>query len=430
MKTLAALLLCLFSIAAVANFGAIAENDRPLDVLTLSSGKTLEGHLLRETPDEVVFLFQTRTETHPKNRVESLRSPIPLLGEFVRRVEAVRAADVDGNLELAAWCEQQGLTHEARLLRWRAIAADWSDPRAHVALAHRERRGEWEVQLGRKWYGKERFEKATADWRDAVEVETSLVKVRGNLPLARVVEAALGWTRYYHAFFTAWGNDVGLPHASRWMEMHLHGDEKSFPKAGVGAASYFLGEEARVVVDTTRTRTLGSPRDRLGQILSATYANAQNARGTAPPWLAESLALFLAAALPESGLADVARILISEMNWFAAHAEAENPDSLNRILVASGAELREVPGHELRMAQAYTLFDFCYNARGGALREKLFEFARGTMAGRISPTDFQNALGITSGEFEAEWLAWARKRMDERELRLAAEESADGGDGV
>lgn len=428
MKRIAVLaaLALVISGAALASLSVL---DRPVDTLVLSSGKEVEGHYLGRTEAEIRFLVSTRQQNYAHGKVESLRSPIPHLDEFVTRLQRAGPRDVAANLEIADWCDGLGLKPEAQFARWRAIAADWDDRRAHEALEHRESRGKWQVRVGRKWLDRERFERETADWRNALELETSLMRLRANVPLSDAIESVVEWTRTYRAFFALWGDPVGLPHASEWMTVHLHGDEKSFPKSGSGGPSYFLPAESRVVVDRTRLRDTGFVRDRLGQILSSTYKNAENAQGSAPAWLAESLGIYLQAVLDGPDVLDPERILESEQDWFSAHANADSPNSLNRILICARDDLREVPGHELRMAQAYTLFDYCLNADGARHRSAFLEYARGTMAGKVSPTDFTNAVKLEGSAFEADWQAWAKSRATERETRRAARRAAGAGGG-
>jgi hypothetical protein len=415
----------LFLALSALALAAVAAFDRPTDTLVLSNGRRVQGHVLRERPDEYLVLVDTRQETFPKARVESVTSPVVHLDEFVRRLVATKPTDAAANVELAAWCAEKGLELEANFLRWRAIAADWDHAPAHEALGHRQRGGGWQVRIGKSWLDRKQFEKQLADWRTSPTLETSLGQVRGNVPLGYLTDTLVRWTRHYHAVYSLFGNDMGLPHTSTWASTHLHGTSRSFPSSGANEPQYYLASEFRVVVDNSRLPRNGAvERTWVQQILHMAYRNAESGRGSAPPWLTESLALYIAASLGDplgGGLPDPARSLLAERDWFRIHANASSPDSLSRILNASYEDLNTLQGHETRLAQAYTLLDLCLHAEGGAHRAKFASFLEGTLTGATSSTHFQNAMGFDNRTFSATWQDWAKTRAEERAKVVAGE---------
>ncbi len=392
-----------------------ALRDRPLDTLVLTSGRSIEGHLVRQDEEEVTWLVRTRQQTYPRAQVERVESAVLHLSEFARRVEGAAAADARANLEVAAWAKEVGLLPEAELMAWRVLARDFENEAAHTFLGHRQRGNAWQVQLDRRWLDQRRFETAIADWRSAFEYHGSLYHVRSNLPLAEGIERMLLLNRVYADFFELFGDRLGFPHASLQLEVHLHRESRSFPAVGRGNPAYFLADANRVVIDGERATTQGPLiRQAVQQILFATYRNHGSGTGSPPGWLAIGLAAMMEAALDGPGF-DARRLLRPRTNWFEIHAGARDPFSLNRVLNFAADDFEELASTEVRYAQAYTLIHYCLEGDEGRLAGPFKDFVRGTMEARMSPTHFKNALGVSDdARFESAWQAHAAARAAER----------------
>jgi hypothetical protein len=123
------------------------------DVVRLTNGKEIEGRVLHENDAEVVVETGKRRRTYARAEVASISSIERSLAELVARSEAVDRRSTDALAELASWCEESGLSHEAQNLWLRVLSLDPARADAYEGLGGREAGGGWQLRAGKKWLG-------------------------------------------------------------------------------------------------------------------------------------------------------------------------------------------------------------------------------------------------------------------------------------
>lgn len=389
------------------------DRERAKDVLVPTRGRDIEGFLVRMDADRVHFRVGTRDQHFDREEVETVRSPLLLFGELAERFELSPLNDRASAKQLALWCQDVGLEQEALWAWWRLLMVDWNASEAHEALESKEGSRGWQVPLERRHYYREQFFERIANWNTAFELDLSLFKIRSSARPEDTFEAVGAMLRGFGLLYELFGELMELPYPREMVFVHLHGSAESYPPMNRRSA-YFEGGENRIVADTSSWDGAATMVHELTHALLANaYMMIGDGKGSAPAWLTEGLAEHVAVALEarDQRVEDLEQTPRARQ-YLSIHAEAEEPLSLNRLLVAETDDFHDLSGANEYYAQAFTLILFLLEADEGAYRDRFGEFLRGTFEGKSSPTHLSGALGGDDRSLEDRWHEWVRSRVD------------------
>lgn len=113
------------------------------DIVSLHDGRTIEGTITSESDDEVVIETKAGTRVIAIRDVRSIERRGAIEDEFARRLQSLGKWDVEGYLELAAWCELKEHPEGARRCYQTVIGIDPDHRLAREALGFRRYDDEW-----------------------------------------------------------------------------------------------------------------------------------------------------------------------------------------------------------------------------------------------------------------------------------------------
>ncbi|MEO0652316.1 MAG: hypothetical protein AAFZ65_16710, partial [Planctomycetota bacterium] len=186
--------------------------DRSPDVLIPARGRDVEGYLVRMDGDRVHFQVESRDEFFDREEVETIRSPLLLYPELADRLRRSRPGDIQGAIDVAEWCRDVGLEEEETYAWWRVLAYDWQNTAAHQALGSKEKSRGWQVRVDRRYYYRDKLYKRIADWKNALEIDIELFRVRSSARLEDTFDAMAAMVRGYETVYELFGELMDLPY--------------------------------------------------------------------------------------------------------------------------------------------------------------------------------------------------------------------------
>ena len=93
------------------------------DTVVLDSGKSIEGEIIKETPDEIVVrdILRGITTTIDRDDIVEIKKAGELEKEYLTRVKKITPGDTYAMMELAVWCRTRGLKKYQRQLLVRIL---------------------------------------------------------------------------------------------------------------------------------------------------------------------------------------------------------------------------------------------------------------------------------------------------------------------
>lgn len=113
------------------------------DVVTLKDGRQWEGTILSESAREVVIDTVGGRVTVARPDIADIQRGPTRRQQYRERRAQVAEDDLQGQLALARWCREQGLTREALYHYQLVLALDSDNAEAHRALGHEQIGGRW-----------------------------------------------------------------------------------------------------------------------------------------------------------------------------------------------------------------------------------------------------------------------------------------------
>jgi len=418
-------LLCL--IAALLPTGPDEVENAP-DVVQLQKGRPLEGVILRNDHTGVWLAQKSKVKQYDLTDIESMQGPRVVFPEYLEkmRTEFNLQPDADRCVELAQWCEEQGLHRDAAIYYWRALIDNPTHDAAHAGLGHKKSRGVYRMPV--KGHGKlsvtELRELRAEDFDEAWEITTShfLVEAAGDLP--DVLSACADLEMVYSAFFAAFQETVGFWELREPLRIRIYPNKDAMPPASGTVDAYFH--------DSSRT-VYTYFRDGVAQALTHEGSHAilygavrEFARNdpALPGWLDEGIAEYMEHHLIGNPGDREFAPTPPHYPSFEAHMNHERPDSIQRVLNYQKSDYFASTGQEMKYAQSYTLFYFLMHSGDEDLREGMNRFLASVFERKGSSTHFKDALGIRKWDkFEELWIEFTQAQLD------AAKEAAKAKNG-
>ena len=380
--------------------------DPPPDKIQFKDGGSVEGVILRVEEDELFVAHGTRIRSYPLDDVDLLEGPRVAFPEYVERLrKTFEEPSAAACLELAEWCRQQGLLRDVDLQYWHTLTLDPENETAHTALGHFRRRGRWMVKVGNggviKWSD---LAERRADFHDPWELTSAHFEVQAAGRLDEVVAACADLEQHYLAFFKTLQEPAGFYEVQAPIKVRLYPDRDSFPsqsslldayfdRANRALYSYFIdGEGSRLTHEATHA------------LLYYTARELGRKEPKLPGWIDEGLACYFEAALTgapgarrfEPGRRDTERI--------EAHAHAEDPDGIVRVLNYDAGDFGASTGQARKYGQAYTLTYFLLHSSDPDRKEGFLRYIASVYQSQGSMSHFKNAMGVRDlDDLEEAW---------------------------
>lgn len=398
-----ALLLAALALAADAK-------KRVPDFVEPANGPRAEGRVVYADEERVVLQDGSRRTEYARKGVKALRSRAELSRAVLERWDALAADDVPGLVALAQAARADDLLEEAGLFAWRALVLDPRNEAMHALLGHARRGEKWSFQEGARRVDCDKADAAHADFGSAWRFEGPHFVLRTNLPLAQAIDVALDLEHAYQAFYGAFGPELGLHELLAPIQADVHADKASFPEQVGGRKAWYDASRAVLVVDASGGLERGAVfHEASHALVHATSTKQRNTPGAIPAWVDEGLAEYLAWCMGgESGRARFTAAAPATPH-FVAHASAQDPYDLARVLTLSSGDFAASSKSDLKYAQSYTLVHYLLHGDGGALRPRFLAFVRGAYKGQGSPSHFKKSMSSDEAALERGWSAWARE---------------------
>ncbi len=395
------------------------DGDEVPDEIVLAGGKTISGRIVFESADEVAILVRNKVKSYARDEIDSMRSASQALAALLKALIEVAPADLEARLDLARVAREAGLHGEAELLLLGIVVQQPDHDAANTLLGHRNRRDVWQRKHGSKWVDTDDLATHVEDWGDRWVLSTRHYELRTNLPLPAAIDAAWDLERLLAAYQGLLGAELELHDVTEEMFVQVHADTASYPQPTGGRSGYYEPGSRTLYVDATlgaegRAGSLGAANRVLAhegthQLLHMTTQRTTKAKGLVPAWLDEGLAVYFESA--RVGRDGTALFLLGEpsLQHLRAHALAEKPYDLNRILTMDTGDFLASAHVAQKYGQAYSLVHFSLHGDDAAHRPGFFGYLKRAWEGKSSMTEFKRNLALKPDDFEERWHLHAKR---------------------
>jgi hypothetical protein len=376
------------------------------DQIRMNDGRKLTGRIISETNDELrIRSGRGEVEVARKN-VAEVRSIEHSLTDFFHRWDAMSRTDPAALSDLAKFCDARGLYSEAFNLRLRILLLEPGNEAAARAIGAIKSEDAWILNFGDKEIRLADFLAAKPRWRDAVDLHTAHFLVRSDLPVERLLDAAVQLERHYLRFYSVLGPELGLYTFNEVPEVNVYGDARAYPSPPqMGEGSWFqLGINQLHVLAHDPLDLRMIQRDITEMLLYNALRQSSGHNGELLPWAQRGLAEYFAASAGKKVGDPWAPLGTPSHLLFDVEAKDPSPLSLTRLLNTANSEFRSGPDGERRSMYAYTFMHYLLNGGGDKLRESFFGYVRAAWLGAGGTRLLSQTLGMKEKDLEQRWV--------------------------
>lgn len=404
------MVLCLSGVLATPPQKRLVEND--YDHLVLADGKQVKARVLYEDDQVVVVRQGTKKEQEfPRAEVTEVHSVERSLAQFLDRVAALQGTgDLAAATELAAFCDANGLPHEARLTRLHILTRDPANEAAWTGLKGRKGAKGWQLEDDKKWRSFDEYQAAHQTWKERFQLRSTHFLLESDLPLADNLRALLTLEEFYRVFYGVLTSTLRLHNFDELPLVRITKDASQYPTPPVARNAWFS-----VLYNTLDVYAPAAEFD--GQLVVHEFTrgmihnamrNTLRKDGQVAPWAAKGLCEWFAGGTKQGELRMQIDIEQPNVALIELHAGAASPIPLKQLLVMAPMEFESGPRFELGGAEAYTLLLFLARGADRKYRKGLLEFVHSSYEGKGSPTHFKKLVADDLDALEAEWTAWVK----------------------
>jgi len=387
--------------------GALGPKDSK-DVVDLASGKSISGRVVYEGREEILVQSGTGEVEIARADVASIRSVERALADFLKKFDALDRDDAAAVGQLARWCTEQNLPHEARNLHLRnLLRGEGDDPEALKACTARRSAKSLQIKAGNLWLDTADYQAKKARFRDAITIPTAHFDIETDSEIAPMLDAAVQIERHYVRFYQALGPELVLHIFDERPEVRAYANPKDMPQSWSGEehAWFAPGENVLHVLVEDGLDLTQLTRSVTDMLLFNACRRSSGKMGQVPGWVASAISEFFAATAPTVPFGPWAEFGRPVPAWFRAQANAAKPVELKTLLRSSLGEMRRGPDSARRTAAAYTLGHYLVRGDNGAHRDALFVYLRDAWLGKISASEFLKTIGMDEKELNERWKA-------------------------
>lgn len=397
------LLLCLVPWVA----GAPGPKDSK-DVVELATGKSISGRVVYEGRDELIVKSGNGEIEVARADVSSVHSIERALADFLKKFDALNRDDAGAVGQLAQWCAEQNLPHEARNLWLRnLLRGHGDDPEALKACTARRSAKTVQIKAENLWLDVEKYNAKKGRFRDAIVIPTAHFDIETDAEIAPLLDAAVQIERHYVRFYQSLGPELVLHVFDERPVIRAYANAGDMPQSWSGEEHTWFGAGENVlhVLVEERLDLTQLVRSITDMLLFNACRRSSGKTGQVPGWVASAISEIFAATAPSVPFGPWSDFGRPVTSWFQVQANDPKPVELKTLLRSSLGEMRRGPDAARRTAAAYTLGHFLARGDDGAHRDELFAYLRGAWLGKISSTDFLKAIGLNEKELSARWKA-------------------------
>lgn len=378
------------------------------DVVELASGKSISGRVLYEGREEILVKSGTGEVEIARADVASIRSVERSLVDFLKKFDALNRDDVAAVSQLAHWCTEQNLPHEARNLYLRnLLRGQGDDPDALKAATARRSAKSVQIKAGNLWLDTADYQAKKARFRDAITISTAHFDIETDAEIAPLLDAAVQAERHYVRFYQALGPELVLHVFEERPAIRAYANAKDMPQSWSGEERCWFapGENVLHVLVEDRLDLTQLTRSITDMLLFNACRRSSGKTGQVPGWVASAISEFFAATAPTVPFGPWAEFGRPVPAWFRAQVKDPKPVELKTLLRSSLGEMRRGPDSARRTAAAYTLGHYLVRGDNGVHRDALFAYLRDAWLGKISATGFLKTIGMDEKELNERWKA-------------------------
>jgi hypothetical protein len=383
-----------------------AAQDDLRDVVKLKAGGEVRGRVVFEDSEKVVLRAGTRERTIAMADVTAVDSVVRSMEQYLEKLRALSEDDVQGHLDLAAFCQERKLPEEAEVQALHVLRLDPQNEKAHQILKHRRGQNAWYVTVDGGEVAWGLVDKATEDWGKALRVKTEHFIVRTNAGGAAAVDLARDLELFYSAFYQVIGQDLGMREVLEPMTIHAYKSRKDWPSAGSHSGGYFdpSGRIVHVYYEKLPGRPYGLFHEATHALLFTAWTREQS--GSVPGWVDEGLAEYFDRSLAGPPGRATLRFGVADRGRFQTLAQARKSAGITRIVNYTSSDFHSSSAQALKYCEVYTLVHFLLHADGEAWRPKFASYLKEAFKSKASASRLERALGKSLSDVEKRWRSY------------------------
>lgn len=386
-------------LAALGLFALQDSVENPPDRVTLTSGKVVQGLLLRQD-DEFVYLGEgTRTNELKETKVDSIAGPrVAFFGDYINRLEYVyseQAGSADA-LELADWCKEQELLRSVNLHLWRAVVLDPENKDAHERLGHRlGSDGVWEHRLpGGQWLDLDKLYERRMRIRDPWTFSTTHFDVEAGGPIRDVLYASATMEAVYYRFYAVLQEHGRFNELRKPIHVRIYPSrEDDYPEISPTVAGYYERTDFLVHVFFDGPLVKNLIRITVHAIFERSAYELVRSPPTLAGWLYEGIASYFEGCFEQSEGVPVWWNEKMRDLEFRQHMEAEKPFSVSRVASLVESDFEGVSDATRAYSQSYTLFYYLMHGAPGDVQTAFRSYLPGAWESRGTGSHLKKAIG-------------------------------------
>lgn len=391
------------SLLLIAFTAALGGDEDLRDVVKLKAGGEAKGRVVFENDDKLVLRAASRERTIPKSDVTSVTSVARSMEEWLEKLRKLPDDDVAGHLDLASFCKERKLDHEAELEAYLVLRTDPKNEKAHEILKHRQGQNTWFVTIDSGEVAWSLLDKSTEDWGKALRVETEHYAIRTDTGVVAAVDLALDLESYYSTFFSVFGDDLEAREVLEPMNVYAYKNRKEWPAAGGHIGGYFdpSGRIMQVYFERVPGRPYGMFHEATHALLFTMFQREQS--GKVPSWVEEGFAEFFNEAI--AGPPGKPAFAFGAVNRqrFAQLAAAQKSAHLTRIINYQPSDFGASSNQALKYTEVYALVHFLVHGDNEAYRKKFATYLKDAFKSKASAGVFEKAMGKDLDQVEKAW---------------------------
>ena len=371
----------------------------PPDRITLTSGKVVEGVLLRADDDVVLLGDGSRNEEIKRDKIASFSGPrVAYFKDYIARLEYVYSeqAGAQDALELADWCRAHGLLRSERLHLWHAIEIDPSFSAAHERLGHRQRGDEvWEhrTETG-TWLDMEELQARRLEFHDPWHFDTMHFEVVAAGPLGDVLDACATMEAVYYRFYTLLQRDGKFLELRTPIRVQLYrARDADYPEVSPTVAGYYDKNSFILHGFFDGPRVANLVRTTVQAVFERSAYELTRSPPTLAGWLYEGIPTYFTTCFEESEGVPVWWDARMDARYFRYHGDFEEPESVDRIVDLVESDFDGVSDATLLYAQSYTLFYWFLHAASDDEQKAFRSYLADAWLSRGTGSHLKKAIG-------------------------------------